>query len=194
MPQRNPNADNFTLADSPTPANSEQPKKKPTFLRVPLNDDGSIDTTRVSASTIERVRVAVGTEPAKAPEPERPAIVINRDFIPGAYSLLEVIIRRAGRALLKWPPDLAAEMQFSEEKKAKLVEPTAKVLERFAPLWLIENQDIAALVAVLSDAVDDMIQKGTVAWATKHPDQFAAMMAEQGVIVEVPPTPVVPVQ
>lgn len=180
-PVRNPESD-FSL-DSNQSATAQPARRKTNVMRVALGEDGKVDTSRITPENLEKMRQSLGVE-VSPPEAEKSTVPINRTFIPHIYSLLEVIIRRAGRMFLKWPPELADEMHFSPEKKEALTEPTAVVLERYAPAWLIENQDIAALGAALTDAVDDMVSKGTQEWATKYPDQAAAMLANMGIIVE----------
>jgi hypothetical protein len=101
---------------------------------------------------------------AAAPK-EKPHI--NREFIPHAYSLLEVAIQRGGRLFLKWPAELVAEMHFDPKKKEALTEPTAAVLEKYAPTWLVDNQEIAALAAALTDAINDMVTQGVNRYIVK---------------------------
>lgn len=169
-PSRNPNSD-FSLEETaaavPAPEVQKSTRKK-RAVSIPITEDGQLDLGRVrSSEDVERARQALGMIKDVEPVVERPKVAINRAFIPTAYSLLEVIIQRTGRIFLKWPPDLASEMYFSPEKKEALIEPTAVVLERYAPLWLIENQDIAALGAALTDAVNDMVNKGVERYTAK---------------------------
>lgn len=165
-PARNPESA-FSLDDSvsaPAPGQAAAPATTPrkrirTTIAVPITEAGLLDTDRIrDPQAIERARAALGVvDPATLPPPEPPKI--NKEFIKPAYSLLEVAIRFVGRKALKWPDELAVKMRFSEEKKEALVEPTATVLARYAPAWLVQNQDIAALGACLADAVDDMVNR-----------------------------------
>lgn len=172
-PSRNPDS-TFTLEDQP--ASSSSSSSSPTIPRgrikkravfVPLTTDGKLDVDRVrDTSELEQARSALGVvDPATIPPPEAPKI--RKEFILPAYSVLEVLIRLAGRKLLKWPDELTSEMRFDEKKKEALVEPTAAVISKYCPSWLIENQDIAALAAVLTDAVDDMVNQGVVRYVAK---------------------------
>jgi hypothetical protein len=164
-PARNPESA-FTLDDTisaPAPGQAAAPaapkKRIRTTIAVPITEAGQLDMDRIrDPQAIERARAALGVvDPATIPPKEPPKI--NREFIKPAYSLLEVAIRFVGKKALKWPDALAVKMRFSEEKKDALVEPTAAVLARYAPAWLVANQDIAALGACLADAVDDMINR-----------------------------------
>lgn len=176
-PSRNPESA-FSLEDQATPMpmgvtvpppTRSRPAKRGVF--VPITETGKLDVDRISKpDEIERARAALGVvDPATIPPPAPKPI--KKDFILPAYSLLEVVIRLVGRKLLKWPDELAAEMYMSPEKKEALVEPTAEVLQRYAPSWLIDNQDIAALTAALGDAVDDMINGGVRRWQAKQSGQ-----------------------
>jgi hypothetical protein len=151
---------------------TRRPVKRGFF--VPITTTGQLDIDRVrDPEGLERARAALGVvDPATIPPPEKPKI--NKEFILPAYSLLEVGIRFVGRKALHWPDALAEKMAFSPEKKQALVEPTATVLSRYAPAWLVANQDIAALGAALADAVDDMIQRGVKEYVTEVQAQHAA--------------------
>lgn len=169
-PARNPDT-SFSLdhsESSPSPASASPSRSRVSRgIYVPVTTDGKLDESRIrNSADIERVKNALGVA-AVAPEVEKEKLVINRDFIPQAYSLLEMLIQRGGIMLLKWPTALAVEMVFSPEKKQELVEPTAKVLEKYAPTWLVQNQEVAALVAALSSAVNEMVTAGSERYIAK---------------------------
>jgi hypothetical protein len=171
MPQRKPESE-FSIDDSvnTSAASVSQPTRKRNVKRgifVPLTETGALDVDRiVEPEKIEMARSALGVVDPSTLPPKEP-VHINPEFILPAYSLLEVAIRWIGKKALKWPPALADEMYFSEDKKQALVAPTAAVLSRFAPTWLVENQDIAALGAAFASAVDDMVSKGVQRYADK---------------------------
>lgn len=191
-PTRNPDSafslDNQESSPMPSGAPTTTPTRSRTVKRgvfVPITESGKLDVDRISKpEEIERARAALGVvDPATLP-PKEP-VKINKDFIVPAYSLVEVIIRFAGKKLLKWPDELANEMYFSVEKKEALVEPTCAVLSRYAPSWLVENQDIAALGAAFTAAVDDMINKGVQRYTAKV--QAAAHVPPPNVGIPMPP-------
>lgn len=172
-PSRNPDSvfslDGETTAVSSTPVSSSATRSrvpKRGFF-VPITESGKLDVDRVrDTEGLEKARAALGVvDPASLP-PKEP-IKIKSEYILPAYSVLEVLIRFAGRKLLKWPNELAQEMYFSPEKKQALVAPTAEVLSRYAPTWLVDNQDFAALAAALTDAVDDMVNGGVARYMAK---------------------------
>lgn len=168
-PVRNPDApsSSFSMDDAPSSVVVEKPRPKRLGFYVPLTPDGTLDTSRVrDTATLEKLRSTLGVTIQPPEEKQRP--VINRAFIPHAYSLLEVGIQRAGKLFLKWPPGLVEEMHFDPAKKEALTEPTAAVLEKYAPTWLIDNQEIAALAAALTDAINDMVQGAVERFVAKE--------------------------
>ncbi len=173
-PTRNPDS-NFSLDDTlatggapsaPAPAIPKgRTKKRAVF--VPLTTDGKLDVDRVRDSAeLEAARSALGVvDPATLPPAVKPTI--RKEYILPAFSLLEVAIRFLGKQVLKWPNELTVEMHFDEQKKQAMVEPTSAIIATYAPGWLIENQDMAALGAMLTDAIDDMINKGVARYQAK---------------------------
>lgn len=190
MPQRKPESE-FSIDDSVnSSAATAQPARKRSAKRgifVPLTETGALDVDRVvEPEKIEMARTALGVVDPTTLPPKEP-VQINPEFIIPAYSLLEVAIRWIGKKALKWPTALADEMYFSEDKKQALVAPTTAVLSRFAPSWLVENQDIAALGAAFASAVDDMVSKGVQRYTEK-------VIAAQQQAQRHPPMSAVPVQ
>lgn len=172
-PVRNPDSGfslDDTLQSSAMPSSAPiipkgRTKKRAVF--VPLTIEGKLDVDRVrDTAEIEQARSALGVvDPATIPEKPKPTI--RKEYILPAYSLLEIVIRFAGRKLLKWPDELAMEMKFDEKKKEALVEPTSAIISNYAPGWLIDNQDMAALGMLLTDAIDDMINQGVARYVAK---------------------------
>lgn len=160
-------------------------------IYIPVTEDGKLDTTRIrDAAGVERARIAL-TGSAK-PEAEKPVDVkpldINPNTILIAYSLLEVVVQKAGKYFLKWPTDLTDEMHFSPEKKQALVAPTTAVIQKYSHKlgWLAENQEVTALGMALADAVNDMVEHGVLRYQLKLRD---AQTVEQPRHIP-PPTPI----
>lgn len=166
-PTRNPDTGFSLDGENPAVVTATKPRAVKRGFFVPITESGKLDVDRVrDTEGLEKARAALGVvDPASLP-PKEP-IQIRKEYILPAYSVLEVLIRLAGRKILKWPEELAAEMYFSEKKKEALVGPTAEVLSRYAPSWLVDNQDWAALTAALTDAVDDMINGGAARYMAK---------------------------
>jgi len=174
-PSRNPDSsfslDGETATVSAPPSTATRARVPKRGFFVPITESGKLDVDRVrDTEGLAKAREALGVvDPASLP-PKEP-IKIRKEYILPAYSVLEVLIRLAGRKLLKWPDELAAEMYFAPDKKEALVEPTAEILSRYAPIWLVDNQDFAALAAALTDAMDNMINSGVARWQAKKAAQ-----------------------
>src|SRR5271157_2081976 len=166
-PVRNPNP-GFSLDDSkPTLVNSPTPARKRAGFFVPLNPEtGEIDMGRANPEQIAKLQAAIGSSKPKE-ETKKPSPEINPALIDQFYSLLEMGIRLAGRKLLHWPPDLAAEMYFSPDKKADLIAPTKALVDEFAPAWLCDNQKFIAFGTALGIAVNDMQEKAIARYMTR---------------------------
>lgn len=166
-PIRNPS---FSLdAEIPSQGSSSSPRpaRKPrTGFFVPLNPEtGDIDMARANPEQIAKLQAAIKPKEETKETKARPEI--NPALIESFYSLLEVGIQRAGKFILKWPPQLANEMYFSPDKKAALIQPTKELAEEFAPAWIVEHQAFVAFGAALGAAVNDMVEKGMERYMTK---------------------------
>jgi hypothetical protein len=201
MPRRNPDT-SFSLAEAAsmpdTTPTLSRPRPKRSGFYVPIDQvTGQIDMARARPEQIEQLRTTL-TAP-KAIEPEKPPVNLDPKLIEQGYSLLEVIIQRGGKFLLKWPNDLAVEMRFAEDKKARLVETSKPLADKYCPVWLVENQELAAFGAALADAVNDMVMNATRRYGQKvingecpPPPGFKfpeGVRAKPPVTVSPPPTP-----
>lgn len=175
-PTRNP--ESFSMLDNPIPINgggAPAPDAEPTRIKtkrrgfyVPITPDGTLDASRITdPTTFEKLKATLNVaEPAK--EEKESSVKINRNVIPLAYNLLESGIQKVGIIVLKWPKDLADEMYFSVEKKEALIEPTALLIEKYSPAWLISNQELAMFCMAFTDAVQDMVQNGAARYIAKQ--------------------------
>jgi hypothetical protein len=170
-PARNP--DSFSLdaeVQRPLPPEgtaAARPVRKRTGFFVPIDPStGGIDMSRARPDQVELLRQSLGAKDDKKEE-VRPKADISPALIKSAYSLLELLIQTGGKMLLKWPKELASEMYFSPEKKEELIEPTKALADKYAPVWLVENSDLAALGMTLSSAVNDMVNHATERYMIK---------------------------
>jgi len=152
---------------SPASAEQKPPSrvKKPRLgFYIPLTEDGVLDGDRVSdTAALEKIRKALAV-PLPA---EQPKLHLNPQFVPYAYSLLELAIQWGGGLFLKWPLELRQEMYFEAKDKENLVAPTVACLEEHCPPWLLSNQGTAALAIALSQAVNNMVLNGTARYVEK---------------------------
>lgn len=153
------------VAGTPSP----KPARKKAGIFVPIDPaTGALDMSRATAPQIAALQNAMaGSQPDKKEEPKKNRPKINPKYVPQAYNLLEIIIQQAGKLLLKWPKELASEMHFSEDKKRALTEPTAELIDAYAPDWLLDNQAMAAFSVAFSDAINDMVQRGSERYVIK---------------------------
>lgn len=169
-PVRQPgfNLDSSQGQPSPQDGATARPARKTAGFVVPINPDtGEIDVTRLSPEKLAKLQTASGGKPEEKRETPKPKVEVKPELIEGFYSLLEMGIQKAGKWLLKWPPQLAVEMHFSPDKKAALIAPTKALADEFAPLWLAENQHFIAFGAALTAAVDDMVEKAGERYISK---------------------------
>jgi hypothetical protein len=148
----------------------EKSDKKRTGIFLPLNDDGTIDDKRLRGETwrIDLARKAVASS---IPGSEKPAgIQVSNDFVNGLYTGFETVLQRVGVLFLKWPKDLAGLMKYSDEQRAKLVPPTKAVIEKLAPSWLINNQEIVTLAVVLAAETQNMVFGALGEYVKLHPE------------------------
>jgi hypothetical protein len=163
-PSRNPEAPEVQNTLSPETASIRPVRKRAGFF-VPVNPEtGIIDASRAKPEQLEALRQSLGI---KAEEKERPKADISPKLISHAYSLLEVVIQQAGKLLLKWPKELASEMEFSPAKKAELAEATKELADKYAPVWLIDNQELAAFGMAFTSAMNDMVNHATERYMIK---------------------------
>jgi hypothetical protein len=136
-----------------------KPEIKPR-LSVPLKLDGSIDYDAMQDRSREKLQRALAASGSIGPV-AFPALRVNRDFIPHMYDSMCAGIQLAGQKLFHWPQELTTHMQFTPEEKEKLTEPTAKVLEKHAPAWLLSHQEEFALVQAIITCSKSMVERAT---------------------------------
>lgn len=64
------------------------------------------------------------------------------------YEALGLLFVGAAKFFFKWPDVALPHLIYTEAEKDELAEPTASVLDEFAPKWLREHQAVAALALV----------------------------------------------
>lgn len=138
-------------------------KRRPK-LTVPLTDSGEVDFSRMTSDQKEKYAIAFG-QPTGTPSPD---LAINRDFIPHLYDAISMAIQYIGKKQLHWPDDLTVLMKYSNEQKERLTEPTARVIEKYAPKWLAQNQDVAMLCMAFTTCTKEMVENALVEWQKTH--------------------------
>jgi hypothetical protein len=164
------------LSASTSPTEVKGGRKTGIFL--PLNEEGGIDIKRLRGEDwkLDAARRALGTAPGEKPA----GLSINEDFVRGLYRGFEVTLQRIGTLFLKWPADLASLIAYSDEQKNKLVPPTKAVIEKFAPRWLINHQEIATLAVILSAETHEMITRALTIYVSAHPELLQPKVRPNG--------------
>lgn len=174
MPKRKEDAPSQTELSASDGSGEQTPRPKKIILKV--DDSGNILWDEVSEAHKRRFAESVATDAtalemiglASAEQTAPPMMTIDRSAIPTLYDGVAMVISSAGRIFLKWPRDLCVLMKYSDAQKERLKEPTAKVIEKRAPKWLIENQDVVALALAFASCTKEMVENAVIVYATTH--------------------------
>lgn len=140
---------NRTSPESPSPA-----AQSGTRLSFALTEDGKIDFSRMAPETREKVRKAVadpdlpaklGMDPMTGPA----SSAFGETTFAAVYDMAGKVL--AGLAVKRGAdPKAAAVLMFSDEEKAALAGPTAKVVNKYVGPSLGKYEDEIALALVLT--------------------------------------------
>jgi hypothetical protein len=109
------------------------------------------------------------------------------------YEALGLLFVGAARFVFKWPEVALPHLIYTEEEKAELAEPTASVLDEFAPKWLREHQALAALLLVFGAMTQNKFRAAAAVALEYKKAQAAGMVppAKRPAVVTPPPSPIV---
>ena len=164
MPRKRQDADQAlppdveTVPEQDASGISEKPRAIKDRLSITLKGDGSIDFDSLRGSTREKLQRALASSGNLGSGPAI-ALRVNRDFIPNMYMSLCAGIQLGGQKLFSWPADLTKHMRFTSEELETLKEPTAKVIEKHAPAWLLTHQEEFALAQAIIVASKSMVDR-----------------------------------
>jgi hypothetical protein len=137
------NPNEYAVSGEPQGKGRGKGKRKGAF--VPLTDDGQLDAARVKdPETLEQIRAALALTPASGVAKEK----IDRSLVPLLIEAYTVILRQGSR-LLKFPDEVRERVRFDNKQVENMTEPIGRMLDKFAPALLAQNQEIAAFVAVM---------------------------------------------
>lgn len=136
----------------PAPAPAAPPKftargggKKRILLAV---QEGKIDFTSMSSEAAKELNELLHSPEVQAQFNIGP---LREHFDPAhckrIYEALGIVFAGIG-SVFKWPQPAIEQLIYTEQEKSELAEPTAAVLDEFAPKWLREHQALAALLLV----------------------------------------------
>lgn len=131
-------------------------------LSFDLNEDGSPDLTSMRGRTKEKVQAFFSDPKFAAAFGAKPAGPASIDFFPqgpgekypamigSLYNMVGMIEAMAVQNIWKVPAPVAVRVfTYTEQEKEALAPPTVKVLNKYAPAWLIKYQDEIALANIL---------------------------------------------
>jgi hypothetical protein len=134
---------------SPAQSNGYKPGSK---LQVSLKDDGSIDWEAMRDSTREKVKQAFRSTPGlnDGPAAQPPIQMFNPAMVSGMYDMLGSIEATVAERFGKIPQPIAQRVfAYTPAEKEMLAGPTARVLNKYIPDWMIKYQDEIALASTL---------------------------------------------
>lgn len=88
------------------------------------------------------------------------------------YEALGLLFVGAAKFFFKWPDVALPHLIYTEAEKDELAEPTASVLDEFAPKWLREHQAVAALALVFGAMTQNKFRAAAAAaleWKKQNP-------------------------
>lgn len=138
-----------SIAENPSAPAMEA--EKVNRLSFPLDADGKPDWDKMHAKTREKVKSLFGdsTVSKTSGVPQPTVEVFDPAWTGTLFDTIGKIEAFAATKLYKFPPEVADKaFTYSEIEKAKLAGPTARVINKYAPLWLEQYKDEIALAGL----------------------------------------------
>jgi hypothetical protein len=188
-------------AAAPTPAPEPAPAppkftprgggKKRILIAV---QEGKIDFTSMSSEASKELNELLHTPEVQAQFNIGP---LRDHFDPAhckrIYEALGILFVGAAKFLFKWPEVAYPHLLYTEQEKDELAEPTASVLDEFAPKWLREHQAVAALALVFGAITKNKFEsaaRAAIEWKKMHGTAAPPPRPAAGVTAAAPmPTP-----
>ena len=155
------------------PANPSAPEpvseEKVNRISFPLDKDGKPDWDKMHGKTREKVKSLLGdSSAAKASGVPQPTIeVFDPQWTGTLFDTIGKLEAFAAQKIYGFPAEIADKaFTYSEMEKAKLAGPTARVINKYAPVWLEQYKDEIALA-------------GLFVTITAVKFQMASMLAQQ---------------
>jgi hypothetical protein len=140
-------------------------RKKKTVLRMEAAAKAAGKPVEEFIKTPEAQKI-LETPPPPKPEPEpepqpepKVELFIQPEAVDGFYDIFGRVVTWAAVRFKDVPQDIAAEaFPFTPADKDILRKPTAKVLNKYAPEWLMKYQDEIALTLMLVTVINAKIR------------------------------------
>jgi hypothetical protein len=132
------------IAENPS-APAPVVEEKINRISIALNKDGAIDWDSMRPKTQEKVKQLMGIGEGKGPQAAA-VEVFDASWTGPLYDTLGKIESFAAMKMYGFSPEVADKaFTYSEAEKAKLGPPTAKVINKYAPVWMEQFKDEIAL-------------------------------------------------
>jgi len=132
------------IADNPS-APAPVVEEKINRISIALNKDGTIDWDSMRPKTQEKVKQLMGLGEGKGSQAAA-VEVFDASWTGPLYDTLGKIESFAAMKMYGFSPEVADKaFTYSEAEKAELGPPTAKVINKYAPVWMEQFKDEIAL-------------------------------------------------
>ena len=159
------------ISESVKPANPSEPspiEEKVNRVSIPLTKDGQIEWDSMREKTRNKVKELMGDGATKVTA--APTVEVFDPAWTG--TLYDTIGRIEGFAAIKMyglDPQIAGQcFSFNQEEKDKLAGPTAKVINKYAPVWLEQFKDEIALAMLFVMMTAAKFQMASMLMAQKQ--------------------------
>jgi hypothetical protein len=131
---------------APSPVSVEE---KVNRISIPLNKDGQIEWDSMRGSTQAKVRALMGEGSGKPDPSSAPVEVFDAAWTGTMFDMVGKIEAFAAMKLYKFSPEVAEKaFTYTPAEKEKLAVPTARVINKYAPVWLEKFKDEIALAGL----------------------------------------------
>jgi hypothetical protein len=171
-------AENLDKTPIPVPANPSAPspiEEKVNRLSIPLTADGQIDYDSMREKTRQKVKDLIGGPRDASPKPI--VEVFDPAWTNALLDTLGKVESFAAVQVLKMTPEIAEKaFSYNEMEKAKIGVPLAKVINKYAPVWMEQYKDEIALAMLFVTITAVKYQMATMLMAASKakPAQSAA--------------------
>ena len=152
MKTKSPKVDAKPATEMPVPANPSAQipaEEKAARLSFALDANGQPDWDKMHGKTREKVKALMGDSAAKGATAPAPVEVFDPAWCGTMFDVIGKIESFAAAKLYKMPSEIADRaFTYSQAEKDKLAGPTAKVINKYAPLWLEAYKDEIALAGL----------------------------------------------
>jgi hypothetical protein len=126
----------------------QAPEEKVNRISIPLTADGQIDYSSMREKTRQKVKELIGER--EATQTKEIVEVFDPAWVGSLYDSLGKLEQFAVTKMYKiHPEDAERAFTYSQAEKEKLAGPTAKVINKYAAVWMVQFKDEIALAFLL---------------------------------------------